>query len=123
MTAFLVVLTAAGWSYGGEVDAAALATASGAAFTAVVLGQFATAFACRSSSRPVWRLSWRGNPLLLGAVAVELLILVGLLVVPFVADLLGMAPPTLLGLAVAASAVPLVVLADAGAKRLARRRR
>jgi calcium-translocating P-type ATPase len=123
MTAFLVVLTAAGWSYGGDVDAAALATASGAAFTAVVLGQFATAFACRSSSRPVWRLSWRGNPLLLGAVAVELLILVGLLVVPFVADLLGMAPPTLLGLAVAASAVPLVVLADAGAKRLARRRR
>jgi magnesium-transporting ATPase (P-type) len=123
MTAFLVVLTAAGWSYGGDVDAAALATASGAAFTAVGLGQFATAFACRSSSRPVWRLSWRGNPLLLGAVAVELLILVGLLVVPFVADLLGMAPPTLLGLAVAASAVPLVVLADAGAKRLARRRR
>jgi calcium-translocating P-type ATPase len=123
MVAFLVVLASAGWSYGSDVSAASLAAASGAAFTAVVLGQFATAFACRSGSRPVWRMSWRGNPLLLGAVGVELLILLGLLFVPFLATLLGMAPPTPTGLAIAASAIPLVLLADAAAKHLARRHR
>jgi hypothetical protein len=88
----------------------------------VVLGQFATAFACRSGTRPVWRMPWRGNPLLLGAVGVELGVLLALLLVPFLADLLGMAPPTPLGLAVAVSAVPLVLLADAAAKRWVHRR-
>lgn len=57
----------------GVLDALnALATASGTAFTTVVLGQMATAFACRSEVRWVGRLNWRGNPLLLGAVAVEI---------------------------------------------------
>jgi magnesium-transporting ATPase (P-type) len=118
MTAFLLVLTAAGWSYGSGASAADLATASGAAFTAVVLGQFATAFACRSTSRPAWRVGWRGNRLLVAAVGIELLVLAGLLLVPPVAGTLGMAPPPPLGLAVAGLAIPLVLVADATAKRL-----
>ncbi|TFV79587.1 cation-transporting P-type ATPase [Blastococcus sp. CT_GayMR19] len=122
MTAFLAVLLSSGWSYGETPSAVSLATASGAAFTAVVLGQAANAFACRSSTRPPLRLSWRSNPLLLGAVVVELLILVGMLAVPAVADLLGHRPPSVLGLVIAGCAVPAVLAADALAKLVAARR-
>lgn len=53
MPAFLLVLFAGGWWFGSLPDAALLATASGSAFTAVVLGQLANAYACRSATRPV----------------------------------------------------------------------
>jgi magnesium-transporting ATPase (P-type) len=122
MTAFLVALVASGWSYGAAVPAGELATASGAAFTAIVLGQFGTAFACRSTRRPAWTLPPRGNPLLLWAVGIEFCVLVAMLGIPPLADLLGHAPPSPLGLAVAVLAVPAVLLADAAAKSLARRR-
>jgi len=112
MAAFLAVLLQSGWVYGDPVGAGTLATASGAAFTAVVLGQMANALACRSGTRPAWRLDWRGNRLLVGAVGAELVVLVAMLLVPPVADTLGMAPPPLLGLAVAAAAVPAVLAAD-----------
>ena len=123
MAAFLAVLVAGGWTYGGTVSSATLATASGAAFTAVVLGQMANAIACRSSTRPVWRLDWRSNPFILWAIAAELLILVAMLVVPAVADLLGQRPPSLLGLLLAACAVPAVLAADALHKALRARGR
>jgi magnesium-transporting ATPase (P-type) len=123
MAAFLVVLVSGGWSYGAPVDATTLATASGAAFTAVVLGQMANAFACRSSTRPAWRLGWRSNPLLVWAVGIELLILVAMLVVPPVAAMLGHRPPTLIGWAVAVGAVPAVLVVDALAKRVSTGRR
>jgi magnesium-transporting ATPase (P-type) len=122
MAAFLTVLWNGGWSFGEPVSAATLATASGAAFTAVVLGQAATAVACRSTTRPFWRLRFRDNPLLLGALGAELVVLVALLAVPPVADLLGQSPPTVLGLAIAVTAVPAVLLADA-AHKAARHRR
>ncbi len=123
MTAFLAVLLASGWTYGATAPARVLATASGAAFSAIVLGQFATAFAARSTSRPVWRLGWRGNPLLLAAVGAELVVLIGMLVIAPLADLLGQRPPSLAGALVAVAAVPLVVLADAAHKQLVGRSR
>ncbi|MGZ4539338.1 MAG: cation-translocating P-type ATPase [Blastococcus sp.] len=123
MTAFLAVLVSSGWSYGSPAPAPALATASGAAFTAVVLGQFANAFACRSTSRPPWRLGWRTNPLLLWAVGAELVILVALLTIPVVADLLGQRIPSLLGLVLAGATVPVLLVADALHKSVAARRR
>jgi len=122
MTAFLAVLLSSGWSYGETPSAISLATASGAAFAAVVLGQSANAFACRSSSRPPWRLGWRSNPMLVGAVVVELLILVGMLAIPAIADVLGHRPPSVLGLVIAGCAVPAVLAADALAKLVATRR-
>ena len=122
MTAFLVVLTASGWAYGADVSGTTLATASGAAFAAIVFGQFATAFACRSTSRPVWRMNWRGNRLLLWAVGVELLVLAAVLGIPPVAGLLGHTIPTPPGFAVAILAAPAVLLADGIAKRLTHRR-
>jgi magnesium-transporting ATPase (P-type) len=113
MGAFLTVLLGAGWSYGAAVADSTLAAASGAAFTAVVLGQMANAFACRSGTRAVWQIPWRGNPLLLWAVATELLVLAAMLLVPPVAELLGQRPPPLRGLLVALCAVPVVIGADA----------
>jgi magnesium-transporting ATPase (P-type) len=114
MSAFVVALAAAGWRPGAEFPTGhALLAASGAAFAAVVLGQMANAFACRSTTRWPGSLGWTTNRLLLGAVAVELLALVGFLFVPPVASLLGHAPPPLWGWAVAALAVPAVLAADA----------
>jgi magnesium-transporting ATPase (P-type) len=118
MAAFVVALLAAGWRPGQSFpEGHALLAASGAAFTAVVVGQMANAFACRSAT--VWpgRLGWRTNPLLLGAVAVELALLVVFLVVPPVADLLEQAIPPLPGLLVALLAAPVVLLVDALEKR------
>jgi len=52
-----------------------------------------------------------------------LVILLVLLGVPPVADLLGQRPPSLLGLVIAAAAVPAVLCADAAHKALRARRR
>ncbi|GAB3326387.1 cation-transporting P-type ATPase [Geodermatophilus aquaeductus] len=118
MLAFLAVLTSAGWSFGADVPGGVLASASGAAFAAVVLGQAANAWACRSSTRPFWRLDPRSNALLVWAVGVELVLLAVVLAVPPVAGLLGQALPPVLGLGVALLAVPAVLLADAAHKGL-----
>ncbi|PWU60535.1 haloacid dehalogenase, partial [Micromonospora globispora] len=96
------------------------AAASGAAFTAIVLGQLANAFACRGVVRPAWRIDPRRNPLLLGAVAVELVLLGVFLTVPPLPGLLDGDLPTALGWLLAATAVPTVLLFDAAAKRARR---
>lgn len=120
--AFLAVLVAGGWSWGEDASGPLLLAASGTAFTVVVLGQLANAFACRSERRPIGRWSWHGNRLLLAAVASELVLLVVFLAVPPVANVLGHALPTPLGWALAALAVPAVLLADTGQKLLLARR-
>jgi magnesium-transporting ATPase (P-type) len=122
MAAFFSVFLAAGWRPGDTFPGGTtLLMASGAAFTAVVLGQFANAFACRSEHRWPGSLGWMSNRLLLLAVAVELGVLCVFLFVPAVADLLGQAPPGPAGALVAAVAIPAVLGADLAAKRWARR--
>jgi magnesium-transporting ATPase (P-type) len=114
LAAFVVSLHASGWRPGVEFPTGpALLAASGAAFTAIVLGQAANAFACRSAVRPAWATSLRTNPLLIAAVGVELGLLLFLLYVPPVARLLGHAGPSAAGFAVAALAIPAVLIADA----------
>ncbi len=113
MVAFFVTFLVAGWQPGERFPSAPLYTASGAAFSAVVFGQIATAFACRSTSRRPGQLGWTSNRLLLGAVAAELLALGFFLFVPPIADLLRHAPPTLPGLLVAVTAFPAVLGVDA----------
>ena len=118
MTAFAVALLLAGWRPGGDAPTAAtLAAASGAAFAAVVFGQMANAFACRSGRTPVWRLGWRSNPLVVGAVVAELVALAGFLFIGPVAAALDQAAPGLWPAAVALLAAPAVLLADAAHKR------
>ncbi len=99
MAAFFATFWAVGWRPGdGFPEGSTLLMASGAAFTAVVLGQAANAFACRSASRPPWRLARPANRLLIGAVAAMIVLLVGFLFIPPIADLLGQAPPERRGL-------------------------
>ncbi|WP_113705579.1 cation-translocating P-type ATPase [Nonomuraea lactucae] len=116
MGAFVAVLVLGGWHLGTAPGPALLATASGTAFTAVVLGQFANAFACRSESRWIGRLRWRTNPLLLGALAFEAVMLLLFLGLPPVAGVLGGAFPPPVGWLLAALAIPAMVVADAAHK-------
>jgi magnesium-transporting ATPase (P-type) len=123
MCAFVAVLMAAGWNPGSSVPATdTVIVASGAAFTAVVLGQMATALACRSSTRTIAEVGLRGNRLLVGAILAELAALTVFLAWEPLADLLDHDVPTLLGFVVAAMAIPAVVLADTIHKRVRARR-
>ena len=124
LAAFLAVFLAAGWQPGDTFPhGPTLLAASGAAFTAVVLGQVANAFACRSTIRPVWKIGWTTNKLLLGAIVAELAMLVAFLYVVPLADLLGQAPPSWAGFGVALLAMPAILAADTIQKAVLRRRR
>ena len=112
MGAFTLVLLAGGWNWGATPAPALLATASGTAFAAIVLGQLANAYACRSETRPAFRIDPRRNRLLPGAVALELGLLVVFLAVPPVAATLGGTWPTSYGWLLAFLAVPAVIVAD-----------
>jgi hypothetical protein len=123
MAAFFATFLAVGWRPGQAFPSGGtLMAASGAAFAAVVLGQVANAFACRSERRWPGALGWNTNRLLLVAVAVELALLGVFLLVQPIADLLGQAPPDSWGLVVALCAIPAVLAADAADKRLRRGR-
>jgi hypothetical protein len=121
--AFAAVLLAGGWAWGADPSDALLATASGTAFAAIVLGQLANAFACRSEARPVHRIDPFGNRLLPLAIAVELGLLAVFLGVPVVATALGGSWPSGFGWLLAAAAVPAVLLADTVYKMVVRARR
>ena len=113
MTAFIVALLAAGWRPGHSFPTGyPLMAASGAAFAAVVIGQAANAFACRSATRSPGRVGWRSNRFLLWAVAVELAALAGFLFIGPVARTLGHRPPPMAGFLVALLAAPVVLAAD-----------
>jgi magnesium-transporting ATPase (P-type) len=117
MGAFLATFAAAGWRPGDAFPGGEVALqASGAAFIAVVLGQKANAWACRSTTRWAGALRASSNRLLVGAIAVELAVGLGALAIAPVADLLGQAPPMLAGWAVALLAIPAVIAADAAEK-------
>ncbi|HWS58127.1 MAG TPA: cation-transporting P-type ATPase, partial [Actinotalea sp.] len=114
MTAFFATFLAAGWRPGepfptGDV----LAAASGATFAAVVLGQTANAFACRSASRTPWALGWATNRLLIPAASVEGAFSVVALFVPALATALGHQPPGAVGWTVAVLAAGAVLGVDA----------
>ncbi|MEZ4520721.1 MAG: HAD-IC family P-type ATPase [Thermomicrobiales bacterium] len=122
MAAFFVTFLAAGWRPGDSFgEGQTLLAASGAAFTAVVIGQSANAFACRSATRWPGALGWTTNRLLFGAVIIELIFALGFLYIPFIADLLEHAPPTMAGFGVALLTAPAVLAADAIQKGVRRR--
>jgi magnesium-transporting ATPase (P-type) len=124
MMAFIAVLWTVGWRPGGTFPSGrVLLGASGAAFAAVVIGQMANAFACRSATHWPGSLGWATNRLLLKAVAVELLLLIAFLYLPPLALLLGQLPPNRTGTVVALLAAPTVLVTDAIHKRWKRRPR
>jgi calcium-translocating P-type ATPase len=106
LAAFATVLVLSGvrpWAT--ATSAATLASASGAAFAAVVVGQVANASASRGD------LKRRPSKLLFAATGFALASLVALLAIPRVARVFGHALPTPAGAFVALLAVPAVLLA------------
>jgi hypothetical protein len=113
MTAFIAAMLAIGWRPGAAFPTGSqFLAASGAAFSAVVIGQMANAFACRSATRWPGALGWPTNRYLAYAVAVELGLLLAFLYSGPLAKILGHAPPNPAGAAVAALAFPAVLVAD-----------
>jgi magnesium-transporting ATPase (P-type) len=122
MIAFLTVFWSAGWRPGLPFPGGAtLLVASGAAFAAVVAGQMANAFACRSATIWPGKLGWFTNRYLNIAILCELGMLVGFLYIAPLAGILRQAPPSKTGYIAAALAVPAVLSADAIQKRWSRR--
>lgn len=122
MAAFVVTFLFDGWRPGDPFPTGdVLLAASGAAFSAIVLAQMANAFACRSRTRSPFAFPVRTNPLLVVAVALELVVLAALLAVPALADLLEHAPPTAIGWVAALSAPVALLGADAFDKHRHRR--
>jgi magnesium-transporting ATPase (P-type) len=122
LATFTAVLLAGGWRWGQPPADTLLATASGSAFAAIVLGQLANALACRSQTRPVWRTGLGGNDLLVVALVVELAVCAGFVGLPPVAHLLGGSWPTPLGLVGAVTTAVALVVADGGVKAVVRSR-
>lgn len=118
MIAFLAALSFAGWRVGLPFPTGTpFLAASGAAFTAVVAGQMANAFACRSATLWPGKLGWFSNRYLLLAIVCEAAMLVAFLYYPPLAKLLGQAPPHRAGYLTALIAIPAVLTADAVQKR------
>jgi magnesium-transporting ATPase (P-type) len=122
LAAFATVLLLGGWSWGVAPSPALLAVASGTAFATIAVAQMANAVACRSETRPVWRMAPLGNPLLLWAVGAELLLLVLFVGLPGLSRLLGGSWPSAAGWLCAVGGAALLVAADAAHKALRRRR-
>ncbi|MFC8733087.1 cation-translocating P-type ATPase [Luteimicrobium sp. NPDC057192] len=123
LAAFAVTALLAGWRPGGgPPEPSVQAAASGATFLAIVLGQAANAYACRSATRTVPQLGWWTNRLLGPAVGLAVAVSLVSLLVPAIADVLGQAPPYPVGWALAASCAAAVTVADLTDKRWTRRR-
>ncbi len=119
MAAFLASLLILGWRPGEQFPGGHhLLTASGAAFMAVVFGQMANGFACRSSSRWPGALGWTSNRLLIPATAAGLAFSLTVLLVTPVADVIGHAPPPAVGWLVALLSAPALLAVDALDKRI-----
>ena len=124
MFAFLAALSFAGWRPGSPFPSgAAFLAASGAAFTAVVAGQMANAFACRSASKWPGKLGWLSNRYLVLAIFCEAAMLIGFLYISPLAKILGHAAPNTAGYFGALLAIPAVLAADAAQKRWKRHNR
>jgi magnesium-transporting ATPase (P-type) len=93
-----------------------VARASGAAFLAVVFGQKANVFACRSSTRRPGQLGWTTNRLVLMAIVVELAFALTVVLVVPIADALDHGVPPWQGWVVALLAIPAVLAVDAADK-------
>jgi magnesium-transporting ATPase (P-type) len=120
---FTAVLYAGGWRWGSTPAPTLLAAASGATFIAIALGQLANALACRSWVQPAWSKRFKGNRLLGWALLADLVLCLGFVVIPPLADLLGGTWPPAVGLVGAAMTAIGVLAVDAAAKVVTERRR
>jgi hypothetical protein len=87
---------------------------------AVIIGQKANAYACRSATRWPGALGWTGNRLLMAAGAIEVGISLAVLFPDVIARELEHAPPSATGWAVAVASAPVLLAVDALHKRRTR---
>ncbi len=120
LATFVLVLHLGGWSWGRVPAADLLATASGSAFAAVAAGQLANAVACRSGTRPAWRVGLRGNRLLAGAITLEALLCLAFVGLPPMQRVLGGRWPSAAGFLGALATAVAVTLVDGAHKALRR---
>jgi magnesium-transporting ATPase (P-type) len=120
IAAAVAAFLALGWRPGNPFPDAAVPAAAGAAFAAVVVGQTAAAWACRSTNEPPGRLGWASNRLLVFGASVELVIAAACLFVPPLAAVLNHEPPPPGAWAVVGLAAPAVLAADWVYKRARR---
>ena len=116
MGAFLTVMVQGGWSYGEQAPTSLLVVASGSAFAVIAVAQMANVFVCRSESRPAWLVDPRRNLFVVGAVAVEAVLLLGFLGIPQLSDVLGGAWPSTTGWLFCLAAVVAMPVVDAAHK-------
>jgi magnesium-transporting ATPase (P-type) len=121
MAAFFATLVGGGWRPGEPFPQGHLLLASsGAAFAAIIAGQAANAFACRSTTRPAWSVPLLSNRLLLPAIGFAVLLATSTFAVPAFAHQLGQTAPNAAGWALVAVAPLLVLTVDTAAKRIRR---
>ena len=124
MVAFLATFVLAGWRPGDSFPGGTIAAAaSGAAFLAVVAGQAANAFACRSSSAPASALGWTTNRLMIPAISIGVAVSLAAVFVGPVARELDHGPPTIGGWLVVFAAPVVLLGVDTLVKVRARGRR
>jgi calcium-translocating P-type ATPase len=121
LATFWAVLSLGGWRWGQVPDPTLAAAASGATFLAIVTGQVANAYACRSTTAPVWARRLGANRLLRVAVLVDVALCLVFITVPPLPTVLGGTWPPVVGLVGALATGCLVVLVDAAQKRVVRR--
>ena len=96
MGLFLLVLDHAGWTPGAPTGPGtplhlAYQQATTASFAAIVACQVGTAFATRTRYSSLWTIGVTSNPLLLGAIAAELVFAAAVIYLPVAHTLLGTA--------------------------------
>jgi magnesium-transporting ATPase (P-type) len=116
LVAFFASLYVLDWRLGDPTQGSDVMAASGAAFLAIIFGQTANAFACRSSRFTPWQLGWFTNRLLLPATFVAIAISLGLIFIPALSEALEQSAPPLVGWIIALSSIPIVLGSDAFAK-------
>jgi magnesium-transporting ATPase (P-type) len=97
MAAFFFVLHHGGWHYGDPLatDAPLYLQATTACLAAIVAMQVVNVFLCRDDRESVVATSRRKNPLLVGAIVVEVLLILAIVYTPVGQALFGTAPLTL----------------------------
>jgi sodium/potassium-transporting ATPase subunit alpha len=94
MSGFFLYLSSQGWTWGAQLDWSSplYKEATTVTFAGIVLAQVANVFACRSDRLSATRSGWFSNPLILWGIAVELILLAGMIYTPIGHDIFGTAP-------------------------------
>jgi sodium/potassium-transporting ATPase subunit alpha len=121
--AFFCFLLSQGWSWGEPLDWSSplYRQATTVTFAAIVTGQIANAFACRSERLSVTQLGWRDNHMLLWGIGSEIALLVFFIYTPWGHALLSTAAFPLWIWPILVVGALLLLLAEEGRKYLAGR--